>query len=125
MSQGFNEDKLAKANLIRDQLRQGRQMGAGHMIRMVNTSTGEEFPLYVDPKRSPRDAFAQFIEKNGTNYDPIECYDFDVDLENQVLADRTTNWDRHLPVQTGPFSGVVPWTGEGPKKPPDDPEGQR
>ena len=115
MSQGFNEDKLGKAELIRNQLRRGREMKAGHMIRMVYTDTGDEFPLYVDPKRTPRDAFAQFIEKNGTNFDPIECYDFDKDLENQVLADRTVNWDRDLPVQTGPISGVLPWVGLGPK----------
>ena len=94
------------------------------MIRMRNTTTDEVFPLYVDPKRSARQEFARYIEQNGTGFDPIECYDFNIDLENQVQADRTVNWDEHLSVQTGPITGVVPGPigNEGPNMPNDDPD---
>ena len=84
------------------------------MIRMQNTSTGEIFPLYVERRIGPRQAFANYVNQNGTHFDPIECYDMDIDLENQVAADRTVNWDKALPVQTGPFSGVMPFHGTGP-----------
>jgi len=125
MSQGFNEKKLAAAARIRDQLREGRVRGAGYMIRMQNTDTDEEFILYVPKRLSPLQGFKNYLTKHGHNFNPLECYDFDMDLENQVLADNTQNWDRDLPVQTGNFSGVVPFTGEGPNMPDEDPDGQR
>jgi len=125
MSQGFNEDKLAKAGAIRNQLREGRVRGAGFMLRMQNTDTDEEFIHYLPPTANPRQAFQAYCTKHGHNFNPLECYDFQEDLESQVLADSTQNWDRNLPVQTGNFSGVVPWTGQGPNMPDEDPEGQR
>lgn len=121
MAQGFNEDKIKAAPDIRRQLFEGRQRGAAYMLRMRNTNTDEVFVLYVERRIGPRQAFHNFVTKNGYNFDPFECYDMDEDLENQVLADRTVNWDKNLPVQTGPFSAVVPWVGLGPK--PKNPEG--
>jgi len=78
----------------------------------------------VERRIGPRQAFSIWVEKNGYHFDPIECYDFDLDLENQVLADRTVNWDKNLSVQTGPISGVVPGPigNEGPHMPNDDPD---
>lgn len=114
MSQGFNEDKIAAAPEIRRQLLYARQHGASHMIRMRNTNTDEVFPLYVQARTGARQTFHDYVTKNGTHFDPFECYDMDLDLENQVLADRTVNWDKNLPVQTGPYSAVVPWVGLGP-----------
>ena len=94
------------------------------MIRMVDTDTDEEFVLYVDPKRTPRDEFQRYCTLNGHHFNPIECYDFDIDLENQVLADNTQNWGKHLSVQTGPISPVVPGPigNEGPSMPNQDPD---
>jgi hypothetical protein len=121
----YNEEKLAEADNIRNQLREGRVRGAGFMLRMQNTDTEEKFILYLPPNAIPRDAFQKYCTKNGHNFNPLECYDFTIDLENQVIADSTQNWDRNLPVQTGNFTGVVPYTGQGPNMPDEDPDGQR
>ena len=124
MSQGFNENKLAKAAQIRDKLREGRQRGAGFMLRMADTDTDEEFFYFVPKSKSPRQAFQDYCTANGHHFNPLECYDFDLDLENQVLADSTQNWDRNLSVQTGPITGVVPGPigNEGPNMPNQDPD---
>lgn len=125
MSQFFNEEKMAVRNIIREQLQEGRERGAQWMIRMRNTSTGVIFPLYVGSERTPIQEFSAYVAANGNNFDPIECYDFSKDLGYQLIEDRTSNWDRQLPVQTGNFTGVVPFTGVGPNMPNEDPEGQR
>jgi hypothetical protein len=125
MSRGFNETKLAKAGQIRLKLQEGRTRGAGFMIRMENTDTEEEFYVFLPPRTPPRLGFQQYCTRHGHNFNPLECYDFEEDLENQVLADSTQNWDRTLPVQTGNFSGVVPYLGEGPNMPDQDPDDQR
>jgi hypothetical protein len=123
MSAGFNEEKIAAAPEIRRQLFEARQKGAAYMIRLQNRNTGEITPLLVQRGTPPRYAFAAYIETHGMHFDPIECYDMDLDLENQVLADRTVNWDKTLPVQTGPYTPVVPWDGLGPnpQNPPTEP----
>ena len=113
MSKGFNEKKLAQAERIRDDLRAARTANATHVIRIINTDTDAEIVLQV-ASGNPRQAFADFVTANGTNFNPIECYDMSVDLENQVQLDRTVNWDTNLPVQTGPFSAVFPFGGNGP-----------
>ena len=95
------------------------------MIRMQNKTTGEIFPLYVGNGRTPIQEFANYVAKHGDNFDPIECYDFQKDLQDQINYDRTVNWDRQLPVQTGNFSGVVPFTGVGPNMPNEDTNKQR
>jgi len=117
MSQGFNEEKLRKAPTIRVWLQQGRVLGAEYTIILLNKDTGEEFPLYSGNGREPLQTFDQYIKTHPGNFDPIECYDMTVDLENQVLQDVTQNWYRHLPVQTGPFTAVFPFQGDGPKPP--------
>lgn len=115
MSQYFNEDKLKLAPQIRIQLQEGRQRGAQWMIRLRNTMTNEVLSLFVGDGRSPRQEFVRYLAINGDNFDPFECYDFSKDLEDQVSQDRTTNWDRDLPVQTGHFTNTVPYSGFGPK----------
>lgn len=115
MSTYFNEDKLKAAPTIRLQLQEGIQRGAQWMIRMRNTVTNEVFPLYVGDGRSPRQEFSRYLQVNGDNFDPFECYDFSQNLEDQVSLDVTTNWDRHLPVQTGHFTNVQVFMGSGPK----------
>lgn len=125
MSAGFNETKMAKSSQIRNQLREGRIRGAGFMLRLQNTDTDEELVYYVPKGASPRQAFQNYCTQNGHNFNALECYDFDVDLENQVQASSTQNWDKTLPVQTGNFSAVVPWTGQGPNMPDEDPDDQR
>lgn len=125
MSRGFNEDKLAIAGEIRLKLQEGRQRGAGFMLRLENTDTQEHLYVFLPPRTPPRQGFQQYCDRHGHNFNPLECYDFEEDLENQVLADSTQNWDRTLPVQTGPFSGVVPYQGEGPNMPDQDPDDQR
>lgn len=125
MSQFFNENKMAVKAIIQAQLQEGRQRGAEWMIRMRNTITGEIFPLYVGGARTPIQEYSLYVSKNGDNFDPIECYDFQKDLGYQLIEDRTSNWSRDLPVQTGNFTNVVPFTGVGPKMPNEDPEGQR
>ena len=115
MSRGFDDDKIAAAPGIRVILQDARRRGASHMIRLQNINTGEVISLLVQKRDGPRKAFSDYIAKHGNHFNPIECYDMDKDLENQVLADRTVNWDKELPVQTGPFSAVVPWSGLGPK----------
>lgn len=116
---------MSLAPFIQQQLIAGRQQGAEWMIRMKNTLTGEVFPVYVGNGRSPRQEFANYVARNGPNFDPIECYDFSKNLQDQVSDDICQNWDKQLPVQTGNFSGVVPFTGVGPNMPPDDPNSQR
>lgn len=125
MSQFFNEDKMAQRATIAAQLQEGRQRGAEWMIRMRNTQTGEIFPLYVGNGRSPSQEFARYVAQNGDNFDPFECYDFSKDLGYQIIEDRTSNWDRQLPVQTGNFTNVVPYNGSGPNMPNEDPNKQR
>ena len=121
----FNEAKMAQRATITAQLIEGRQRGAEWMIRMQNRTTGEIFPLYVGNGRKPQAEFANYVNKNGDNFDPIECYDFSKDLQDQINQDRTENWDRQLPVQSGNFSNVVPFTGVGPNMPNEDPNKQR
>lgn len=115
MSVFFNEDKMAQRATIAAQLQEGRQRGAEWMIRMRNTITGEIFPLYVGNGRNPIREFAAYVEKHGNNFDPIECYDYQKDLGYQIIEDRTVNWDRQLPVQTGHFTNVQKFSGTGPK----------
>lgn len=116
---------MSLAPFIQAQLMEGRQRGAQWMIRMKNTLTGEIFPLYVGDGRSPRQEFAHYVAVNGPDFDPIECYDFSKNLQDQVSDDQCSNWDEQLPVQTGNFSGVVPFMGVGPHMAPDDPDSQR
>lgn len=92
------------------------------MLRIRDTDTDTVFHLYVERRIGPRKAFSDYVEQNGYHFEPIECYDFDLDLENQVQADRTVNWDKQLSVQTGPISGVVPFDGQGPNMPNSDPD---
>jgi len=92
------------------------------MLRIRNTDTNEIFHLYVERRIGPRKAFSDYVEANGYNFDPIECYDFDINLEIQVLADRAVNWDKDLSVQTGPISAVAPFDGQGPNMPNSDPD---
>lgn len=115
MSQGFNEEKLRKAPTIRDWLRRGRDLGAEHTIILLNKDTGEEFPLYSGDGREPLQTFKEYLDRHPGNFDPVECYDMTIDLENQVLQDVTQNWYRHLPVQTGNFTGATFYPGAGPK----------
>jgi len=122
MATGFNEQKLREQPLIRLQLQDARRRNAGHMLRLRNTVTDEIFILLVQRGTGPIQAFSTYVEKNGDNFDPFECYDMDVDLEAQVQAHRTVNWDKPLSVQTGPFSGVVPWDGFGPNMSNQDPD---
>lgn len=122
MATGFNEEKLRVAPLIRLQLQDARRRKAGHMLRIQNTTTEEIFVLLVQRGTGPIQAFSDYVEENGTNFDPIECYDMDVDLEAQVQAHRTVNWDKPLSVQTGPISAVAPWNGLGPTQPNQDPD---
>jgi len=125
VSTGFNEAKMAKAGQIRLKLQEGRQGGAGFMLRLEDSATGEEIYHFLPPRTPPRQGFQIYCDRHGHNFNPLECYDFEEDLENQVLASSTQNWDRTLPVQTGPFSGVVPYQGEGPNMPDQDPDDQR
>lgn len=124
MSQGFNEEKLRKAPTIRLWLQDARRNGAEHMIILRSQTTGEEFPLLSGNGRGPRKTFSDYLDRHPGDFDPIECYDMSIDLENQVLQDSTQNWDRHLSVQTGPISGVVPGPigNEGPNMPNPDPD---
>ena len=115
MSKYFNEEKAKLYQLIRLQLQEGKQRGAQWMIRMRNTMTDEVFPLYVGDGRSPRQEFFRYLQLNGDNFDPFECYDYSKNMEDQVTQDRTVNWDRNLPVQTGHFTNVQKFMGSGPK----------
>ena len=112
MSKYFNEEKAKLYPLIRLQLQEGKQRGAQWMIRMKNLMTGEIFPLYVGDGRSPRQEFARYLQVNGDNFDPIECYDYTKNMEDQVTQDQTSNWDKSLPIWTGNFTGVIPYDGE-------------
>lgn len=112
MSKYFNEEKSKIYPLIRLQLQEGRQRGAQWMIRMRNTMTDEVFPLYVGDGRSPKQEFINYVAANGDNFDPIECYDFSKNMEDQVTQDRTVNWDQNLPIWTGNYTATVPYDGE-------------
>jgi hypothetical protein len=109
VSKYFNEEKSKLYPLIRQQIREGLERGAEWMIRMRNTTTGEVFPLYVGNGRNPKQEFVRYVEANGDNFDPIECYDFSKNLEDQVTQDNNQNWDRGLPIERGNFSMVTPW----------------
>jgi hypothetical protein len=106
VSKYFNEEKAKLYPLIRLQLQQGKERGAQWMIRIRNTLTGEIFPYYVGDNRTPKQEFIAYVAANGDNFDPIECYDYTMNMEDQVTQDRTVNWDKNLPIWTGNFTGT-------------------
>jgi len=108
VSKYFNEEKMKIAPLLRQWAREGLERGAEWMIILKPTS-GEIFPLYVGDGRTPRQTFFQYLQINGNSFDPVECYDFTKNIEDQISQDNNQNWDRGLPVERGNFSLVTPW----------------
>lgn len=108
MPPDLSDEKRQKLPLLKDLLLQGREAHATHMLRLQNITTQDEVTVYVQTGTSPQQAFVDYIAAHGPIFDPIECYDLSIDLNAQLQCHRAYNWNKDLPVFTGPFSAVYP-----------------
>jgi hypothetical protein len=114
MSKYFNEKKMKIAPLLRQWAKEGLELGAEWMI-IMEVPSGEIFPLYAGKNGNPREVFAKYLTVNGTDFNPIECYDFTKNIEAQISTDVNQVWDRERPIQSGNFTNVQKFMGTGPK----------
>ena len=76
---------------IEQWFKEGVRQGATHMVVVCDTFDWEDFPVYVEPGKNPRDVFAEHHEKNMEKV--MEVYSLKMPMEDQLNEHRAFHFD--------------------------------